>query len=146
MTHPIAEDRRISTGIEGLDDILGGGFTPNCLYLVEGDPGSGKTTLGLQFLLEGVRQKETVLYVTLSETREELRKVMQSHGWSADGLNIFELIPSEEALRSEAQYKMFHPSEIELSETTRRILDEVEKLRPSRVVFDSLSEMRLLAQ
>ena len=140
------DNKMISTGIEGLDDILNGGLTPNSLYLIEGDPGSGKTTLGLQFLLEGARQGEKGLYVTLSETKQELTKVGESHGWSLDPLSIYELIPSEESLKSESQYKMFHPSEVELNETTRRILDEVERLRPTRIVFDSLSEMRLLAQ
>lgn len=136
----------VATGIAGLDDILGGGLTPNRLYLVEGDPGSGKTTLALQYLLEGRRAGEKGLYVTLSETKEELSGVAKSHGWSLDGVHICELIPSEESLLPEAQSRMFHPSEVELSETTIRVLEEVERVRPTRVVFDSLSEMRLLAQ
>src|SRR5690349_23166795 len=98
------------SGIEGLDDILCGGFTPHRLYLLEGVPGSGKTTLALQFLLEGVRLGEPVLYVTLSESEEELRGVAESHGWSLDGIITRELVPNEESLRPDDQYTMFHPS------------------------------------
>jgi circadian clock protein KaiC len=136
----------VATGIKGFDDVLEGGFTPNRLYLIEGDPGSGKTTLAIQFLLEGARLGERVLYVTLSETKEEIQGVADSHGWSLDGVTLCELIPSEESLLPDAQTRMFHPSEVELSETTRMVLAEVERTKPSRVVFDSLSEMRLLAQ
>lgn len=135
----------MATGIEGLDDILGGGFTPDRLYLLEGVPGSGKTTLALQFILEGVRQGERGLYVTLSETGSELNAVAASHGWSLEGVTVRELLPSEESLRPDDQYTMFHPSEIELSETTRTILADVERIEPDRLVFDSLSELRLLA-
>lgn len=138
-------ETRASTGIEGLDDILGGGFTPHRLYLLEGVPGSGKTTLALQFLMEGVQRGEPVLYVTLSETEEELRGVATSHGWSLEGITIRELVPSEDSLRPDDQYTMFHPSEVELSETTKTILADVEQVKPARVVFDSLSELRLLA-
>lgn len=134
-----------ATGIEGLDNVLAGGFTPHRLYLLEGVPGSGKTTLALQFLLEGARHGESVLYVTLSETEEELRDICASHGWSLDGVTIRELVPSEDSLRPDDQYTMFHPSEVELSETTKTILADVERLKPARVVFDSLSELRLLA-
>jgi circadian clock protein KaiC len=132
-------------GIEGLDDILGGGFVRNRLFLVEGVPGSGKTTLAMQFLLEGARAGETVLYVTLSETEEELRSVADSHGWSLAGMTIRELTPTEGELEPDEQATMFHPSEIELATTIKRVLDDVEQLKPTRVVFDSLSEMRLLA-
>lgn len=136
----------VATGIPELDHILGGGLTPNRLYLVEGNPGSGKTTLALQFLMDGARRGEPVLYVTLSETKEELAGVAQSHGWSLDGVTVCELIPTEDTLLPDAQTRMFHPSEVELSETTKTVLAEVERAKPMRVVFDSLSEMRLLAQ
>jgi circadian clock protein KaiC len=136
---------RSATGIPGLDDILRGGLTRNRLYLLEGVPGSGKTTLALQFLLEGVKRGEQVLYVTLSESEEEIREVSASHGWKLDGITIRELAPSENVLRPDEQYTMFHPSEVELSETTKTILADVERIKPARVVFDSLSELRLLA-
>ena len=132
-------------GIKGLDDILCGGLTPNRLYLVEGVPGSGKTTLAMQYLLEGVKRGESVLYVTLSETEEELRAMASSHEWDLSGVTIRELVPPEETLQPAEQYTMFHPAEVELSETTRTILSDVERLKPSRLVFDSLSELRLLA-
>jgi circadian clock protein KaiC len=135
----------ISTGIEGLDEVLGGGLTPHRLYLLEGEPGSGKTTMGLQFLLEGARRGETVLYVTLSETRQELVEAAASHGWSLDGIRIHELLPMGDQLDPESQYTMFHPSEVELGDTTSRMLQEVERIQPTRVVFDSLAEIRLLA-
>jgi circadian clock protein KaiC len=134
-----------ASGVEGLDDILRGGFTPNRLYLVEGVPGSGKTTLAFQFLMEGVRQGEPVLYVTLSETRDEIEQVARSHGWSLDGITIRELVPSEENLHEDDQYTLFHPSEVELGKTTKAILSDVENTKPSRMVLDSLSELRLLA-
>jgi circadian clock protein KaiC len=136
---------RASTGIAGLDDILRGGFTRNRLFLIEGVPGSGKTTLALQFLLEGVRAGESVLYVTLSETRDELREVAASHGWSLDKVTVRDIAPSADSLRPDQEYTMFHPSEVELGETTKAILADVEATNPTRVVFDSLSELRLLA-
>ena len=135
----------LSSGIEGLDDILCGGFTPNRMYLCEGVPGSGKTTLGMQFLAAGARLGESVLYVTLSESEEELREIGKSHGWTLDGITVRELIPSERSLEPDDQYTVFHPSEVELTETTMHILQDVERLKPRRVVFDSLSELRLLA-
>ncbi len=140
-------NKRLGTGVRGLDEILLGGFTPNHLYLIEGDPGSGKTTLALQFLLEGIRQGEKCLYVTLSESKNELFNVADTHGWSMEGLNIFELIPDQlKYADGEEQYTFFHPSEVELGETMKAILEKVEKVQPNRVVFDSLSEMRLLAR
>ncbi len=137
---------KASTGIPGLDDVLGGGFPAYRLNLLEGSPGTGKTTLELQFLLEGARRGETVFYVTLSETESELREVAQSHGWNLDGVMVSELSPNEESLRPEEQYTVFHPAEVELGETTWAVLEEAERSRPSRVVFDSLSELRLLAR
>ncbi len=144
--HVKTEKAAVVTGIGGLDNILGGGFTPNRIYLIEGDPGSGKTTLALQYLLEGRRQGESGIYVSLSETKEELEGVARSHGWDLEGIHCHELLPSDESLLPDAQSRLFHPSEVELSDTTRAILAEVDARKPSRVVFDSLSEMRLLAQ
>ena len=137
---------RASTGIEGLDYVLGGGFPRNRMYLVKGDPGAGKTTLALQFLRAGAMAGERGLYATLSETEEELRDVAYSHGWDLDGITICDLQASEESLKADSQYTLFHPSEVELSDTTRTVLDLVERVEPRRVVFDSLSEMRLLAR
>ena len=134
-----------STGVAGLDDILAGGLTRRRVYLIEGVPGSGKTTLALQFLIAGAKAGEPVLYITLSETEEELRSVADSHGWQLDGITIRELTPPEAALDSDEQNTMFHPSEVELASTTKLILADVERLKPTRVVFDSLSELRLLA-
>ena len=136
----------IQTGVSGLDHVLGGGLPADRLYLVDGNPGSGKTTLGLQFLLAGARRGESVLYVTLSETREEILGVARSHGWSLDGVAVHELTNEERQGGPDAQYTLFHPSEVELGETTKAILAQVEGLQPTRVVFDSLSEMRLLAR
>lgn len=134
-----------STGIPGLDHILGGGLTRNRFYLVEGLPGGGKTTLALQFLLERRRLGETVLYVALSESEEELRSVADSHGWSLAGMHILEMVSPEQALDPQEQLTVFYPSEVELSETSRTILTEVARLKPTRLVFDSLSELRLVA-
>jgi circadian clock protein KaiC len=136
----------IKTGIAELDDILGGGLTANRVYLLHGTPGSGKTTLSLQFLLEGVSHGERVLYITLSETRMELLAVAKSHGLSLAGVDILELLAEERDLDPDSQYTMFQPSEVELSITTKRIIDEIERVKPSRVIIDSLSEVKLLAQ
>jgi circadian clock protein KaiC len=137
---------RVSTGNVGLDDILGGGFDADRLYLYEGRPGTGKTTLAMQFLLHGASRGERALYITLSENRRELEVVAQRHGWSLDGIDIFELISPETTLDPERELTVLHPSEMELNETTGMVFDRVRKTDPQRVVFDSLSEMRLLAQ
>jgi circadian clock protein KaiC len=137
---------RTTMGVGGLDDILNGGLPANRIYLIEGEPGTGKTTVALQFLMEGARLGESGLYITLSETKEELESVAHSHGWSLDGFSVYEMAPAEENLKPESQYTIFHPSEIELGETTSAVLQEVERVKPHRVVFDSLSEMRLLAR
>lgn len=138
-------DKILSTGIPGLDSILGGGLTRDRLYLVEGEPGTGKTTAALHFLAEGVRQGESVVYITLAETAEELRDVAASHGWSMDGIYIHEVVPTENLLEPEHQYTMFHPSEVEMSTTTQLILSIIDERKPTRVVLDSLSELQLLA-
>jgi len=142
---PIPEQERASTGIPGLDNILGGGFPAHHLYLLEGTPGAGKTTLGLQFLRKGVERGEKGLYITLSETAAELQTVAASHGWSLEGIELFELVTAE-GLSPAAEQSILHPSEVELGETTRGVMAAADRVQPSRVVFDSLSEMRLLAQ
>ena len=141
-----AEALRCKTGIVGLDDVLHGGLIKHRLDLLDGDPGSGKTTLALQFLLQGVRDGERCLYVTLSETRDELLAGARSHGWSLDEVEIAELAGDDQELNVDSQLTLYHPSEVELTETTRRVLDIVERENPDRMVFDSLSELRLLAQ
>ncbi len=134
------------TGIPGLDAILNGGFPRNRLYLIKGDPGVGKTTLALQFLLEGARRGETSLYVTLSESAEELTEVSKSHGWDISGLHLFELSTLEDKVSGAEETTFFHPSEVELNRTTKILLETIEEVKPVRLVFDSLSEMRLLAE
>ena len=133
------------TGIDGLDDILNGGLTPDRMYLVEGTPGTGKTTLGLGFLLAGASVGEAGLYITLAETEIELRAVAQTHGWSLDSLSLFEMVPAD-GLGEDHEQTLLHPSEVELGETIRDVMAKVDELRPKRVVIDSLSELRLLAQ
>ncbi|WP_372012509.1 ATPase domain-containing protein [Pseudoxanthomonas sp. 10H] len=137
---------RISSGNRGLDDILGGGLDADRMYLYEGRPGTGKTTLALEFLLEGARHGERVLYITLSETESELQLVAGRHGWDLSGVDVFELVPPETTLDPGREITVLHPAEIELAETTRLILDRIADASPSRVVIDSLSELRLLAQ
>ena len=136
---------RARTGVQGLDAILGGGLPTNHLYLLEGEPGTGKTTIALQFLLEGVSKGERGLYVTLSESAAELKAVASSHGWDLDGIEIFEL-SKESAGDMEEGYTIFHPAEVELQQTVDEVLKAVERHKPVRVAFDSLSEMRLLAR
>lgn len=147
-TAPIAPDRPSDlsrTGVPGLDDVLGGGFTKGRLYLVEGSPGTGKTTIAMQYLMEGARLGERVLYVTLSETEAELKGVAKSHGWDLTGIEVREMLPSADELLPDEVNTLFHPSEVELGQASLRILAEFERLNPTRVVFDSLSELRLLA-
>ena len=134
-----------SIGVTGLDHVLNGGLTPRRMYLIEGTPGTGKTTLGLGFLLAGAAGGETSLYITLAETEAELRAVATSHGWSLDSLELFEMVPAD-ILHEDNEQTLLHPSEVELGETVRAIMAKVDELRPARVVLDSLSELRLLAQ
>ncbi|MGO4169555.1 ATPase domain-containing protein [Novosphingobium sp. YAF33] len=134
------------TGVSGLDDILAGGFTRGRLFLLEGSPGTGKTTIATQFLMEGAARGEQCLYVTLSETEDELRASAQSHSWDLAGVKLFELVPPESLLDEDQQQSLLYSSDLELGETTRRIFDAFERARPERVVLDSLSEIRLLAQ
>lgn len=144
--HTSASDRRISIGVAGIDDILGGGLPAGHLYLLEGDPGTGKTTIAMQFLLEGIKRGERCMYVTLSESKAELEQVAASHGWSLAPIVVCEMMPSDEDLSPDAQYTVFHPSEVELADTITSILKQVNELNPERVVFDSLSEFRMLAR
>lgn len=139
-------DNRVSTGVEGLDNLLFGGLPRNRIYLLEGRSGTGKTTLALQFLLEGARSGERGLYITLSETKEELLAVAHSHGWSLDDINIYDLAVPEKDVLNESQYTLYHPSEVELGETTKAIFHQFELVRPTRVVLDSMSEIRLQAR
>lgn len=140
------DNSRASTGIPGLDEILGGGFPKERLYLVHGTPGVGKTTLAMQFLLQGLKEGESGLYITLSETQEELELVARSHGWDISQLHLYELAKIEEKARADTESTFFHPSEIELSKTTQTVLEEVQRVEPARIVFDSLSELRMLAE
>jgi circadian clock protein KaiC len=144
-SHVIGAGVLASSGVPGLDAIIAGGIPRNHVYLIDGDPGTGKTTLALQFLLAGRDAGERGLYVTLSETENELRTTAASHGWDLDGIDIFEL-PSIEGSGAEEAYTLFHPAEVELQQTVETVLAAVERSRPVRVVFDSLSEMRLLSR
>ena len=138
---------KAATGVEGLDDILAGGLQRGRVYLIEGSPGTGKTTIATQFLLAGAKAGERGLYITLSETEEELRESAASHGWSLDDpLAVYELIPPESLLDEEQQQSLLYSSDLELGETTKRIFEAIEQANPRRIVVDSLSEIRLLAQ
>jgi circadian clock protein KaiC len=143
---PAESDQHSAIGIAGLDIVLGGGLPTHRIYLVEGNPGTGKTTLALQFLREGAARGEPTLYITLAETREEIEAVAASHAWKLDGIEVFELVPPDDVLDPDAQYTVFHPSDVELNQSARRIYAKIDELRPVRVVIDSLSEMRILAQ
>jgi circadian clock protein KaiC len=147
MESPMIENNNVvATGVSGLDQVLCGGLPRNRLYLIDGNPGVGKTTLALQFLLEGVRQGETCLYVTLSETKSELDAVAESHGWDLSKIHIMELSQIEGALSEKSQNSLFQPAEVELTNLSKLLLQRMAELKPSRLVLDSLSEMRLLAQ
>lgn len=146
MTANNIKDIKAATGIAGLDDVLAGGLHRNRLYLVEDQPGTGKTTLALQFLMEGRDRGERVLYFTLAETAEELRHTAQSHGWSLDGIEVFEVIAADALLDDRQKQSLLYSSDLELGETTQSIFAKVDEYKPSRVVLDSLSQIRLLAQ
>lgn len=138
--------QRCSSGCPGLNDVLGGGLPVGHFYLIEGEPGTGKTTLALQFIAEGIKQGEKVLYVTLSESRDELTAVAEGHGLKLDPDSILEVRPSEQDLKPEGQYTVFHPAEVELNDRVQAIMAEVDRRKPSRLVIDALSEVRMLAK
>lgn len=139
-------DTLVQTGVPGLDDVLAGGYADSSLHLIEGPPGAGKTTLALQFLLDGRSKGERGLYITLSETKAELERNAKSHGWSLEGLDIFELVPPELTLNPKQDQSVLYASDLELGETVEMVLKEIERVRPRRVVFDSVAEIRLLSQ
>ena len=142
----LIDGAEVSSGSPPLDYILGGGYASNRVHLIEGAPGCGKTTLGLQFLLEGAAKGEKCLYITLSESKEELLHVAGTHGWDLGGIDIFELVPPELSLDTEREQSIVYASDLELGETVQMVMEEVERIAPARIVFDSLSEIRLLAQ
>lgn len=146
MTTKLKTLKRLKTGIAGFDTILSGGIPENRLYLLQGEPGTGKTTLAFQYLLEGIKENETCLYISFSETREELENVADSHGWDISKLHMLELGSIEDQLKPESQNTVFYPSEVEMNQTTSVLYTEVDKLKPQRIVFDSISEMRMLAE
>src|SRR5688572_24559348 len=134
------------TGVPGLDDVLAGGLTVGHVFLLEGNPGTGKTTIALRFLLEGAAAGEQCLYITLSETEQELRNGAASHGWTIGGkIEVFELAPAESLLDADQQQSLLYSSDLELGEAITSLFQVFERVKPSRVVLDSLSEIRLLA-
>ncbi len=139
-------EKRLSSGIEELDYILGGGFPARRLFLIEGAPGTGKTTLALQFLIAGAKNDEQGLYVTFSESDDEIRSVADSHDWDLSRIHLQELNSLGDRLKNDEQYTVFQPADVELSETTQRVVEQVRKIKPKRVVIDSLSEIRLVAR
>ena len=146
MDNPLTPSKAAS-GVPGLDDVLSGGFTRGALFLIEGSPGTGKTTMALRFLLEGARAGERNLYITLSETKVELLNGAASHGWTVGpNIEVFELQPAENLLNPDQQQSLLYSSDLELGETVKLIFDAVDRIKPARVVIDSLSEIRLLAQ
>ena len=145
MASALTLDPRVPTGVAGLDNILGGGLPAHRFFLVQGAPGSGKTTLAMQFLLEGVRAGESCLYVTMSESEDEIFGVARSHGWDLSKIKIFDLSVLEHHLRDEEENSLFNPADVELKEAMQPLMAEIEKHRPQRIAFDSLSEMRMLA-
>ena len=144
-SEPIVQPTRISTGVSGLDDILSGGLPVGQMYLLEGTPGTGKTTVAMQFIMQGIRTGEQALYITLSESKLELEASARSHGWDVNQLSIAEFVPAEASMSPDQQYTVFHPSEVELASTIQKLTDIVEERKPKRLVIDSLSELRLLA-
>jgi circadian clock protein KaiC len=140
------KEKRFKTGVLGFDTILNGGFPENRLYLMQGEPGTGKTTLAFQFLLEGIAEGQKCLYISFSESREELESVAQSHGWDISKLDMLELGSIEEQLKPEAQNTIFYPSEVEMNQTMGVLYSEIKRIKPKRIVFDSISEMRMLAE
>ena len=142
----LSPDNKVRSGVSGLDELLLGGFSANHVYLVEGTPGTGKTTMAVQFAMEGARSGETVLYVTLSETTRELREVAKSHDWNIDGINIFEVTGSENPSVLGEEYTVFHSDEVEMAATIEVILNRAREVKASRVVIDSLAELRLLSR
>ena len=146
LASTVVDASPIPTGVPGLDGILSGGYATNRAHLIEGRPGCGKTTLGLQFLLDGLEKGETGLYITLSESKRELLSVAERHGWTLDGIQVYELVPPELSLDPRQQQTLVYSSDLELGETVRMALAEIERVKPTRVVFDSLSEIRLLSQ
>ena len=145
MTETIQPERSVPTGSAELDDILAGGYSQSRVHLVEGRPGSGKTTLALQFLMAARKRGEATLYVTLSEGKDELTQSAMTHGWSLDGIELYELVPPELSFDLSREQSVVHSSDLELGETVKLVIEAVERIRPTCVVFDSLSDIRLLA-